>query len=163
MHNLREKTWQVQGVEWGFRGEKSFSATDGWEPFSQRGERERGREQCIGFTEEKHSSQTTDQGIVKNWILQVFANNGAEILSFWKFAPFTEVDPGRESCYCGEVEEAWELTAWCGNPLGCIGIESSPSLSAFRGVYIASSRTKDMAGTLESIEQQGTETHAKGN
>ena len=45
MHNLRERTWQVQGVEWRFGGEKSFSATDGWEPFSQ--EKESGGENSV--------------------------------------------------------------------------------------------------------------------
>ena len=116
------------------------------------GEGKRGREQCIGFTQEKHPHpQTIDQGIVKNWILQVFANSGAEVLSFWKSASFTRVGLGRQWYSCGEGEEAWELTAWRGNLLGCTGVERSHSLSAFTGGYIGSSRTKDMAGTFERV------------
>ena len=58
--------------------------------------------------------------------------------------------------------EAWERTVWYGDPLGHSGRESSPSMSAFRSGYIASPRTKDLAGAFEPVQQQGTEAFTEG-
>lgn len=62
--------------------------------FAERRRKQSEREQCIEFSQEKHSLKTIDGGIVKNWLLQAFINSGTQFLSSSKSAPFAGVYPG---------------------------------------------------------------------
>lgn len=134
--------WQVCGEGNGEREKPQCCRR--WEAFSQRGER-------VGcwVCARKALLQNHRWGNQEKLTIPSFCNSGAEILNFWKFVPFAGVDLGGQQCFWGERREDWEWTAWWGDPLGHNGRESSPSWSTFGRLYIASTRTKDLAGTFK--------------
>ena len=69
----------------------------GGSPFcGQRRERKREgeTEPCAGFTQEKLFPKTSDWGIERKWLSQVFINSGTQILRFEKSVPFARVNQG---------------------------------------------------------------------
>ena len=98
----------MQSGKW--EGKKIHSAAQGWGPFSWRNKEKDVIEQHVGFAQEKQGPNTIDRGIMRD----CFYICGAEILSFWKFAPFIGVD------LWGKVRRprSGQRTAWYGNPLG---------------------------------------------
>ena len=57
--------WQVCSAEWGLGREKNHGATEWWEPFLRRGEREEEERAAVRIVQEKHSLKTTDLGTVR--------------------------------------------------------------------------------------------------
>lgn len=104
-------------------------------------EKERGGEKAAHrVCARKALPKTIDGGIMKNRVLQVFTNSGAEILRFWKSFAAHWTRSGQVAVLLGRRRGAQQQTVdsvlW-GSLLGCTGRESSPPWSAFGRRYIA--------------------------